>query len=104
MVVTAAVSTVAIVVTMVVTAAVVTTTAIVSTLGLRFRRGLVVLGLVVVAVVAIVALLTDLVVVAGADHIIVLNESSLRRILKSYFDYYQHSRTHLSLAKDAPEP
>jgi transposase InsO family protein len=38
------------------------------------------------------------------DHIIVLNESSLRRILKSYFDYYQHSRTHLSLAKDAPEP
>ena len=38
------------------------------------------------------------------DHIIVLNELSLRRILKSYFDYYQHSRTHLSLAKDAPEP
>jgi len=38
------------------------------------------------------------------DHIIVLNKSSLRRILKSYFDYYQHSRTHLSLAKDTPEP
>jgi putative transposase len=37
------------------------------------------------------------------DHIIVLNESSLRRVLRSYFDYYQHSRTHLSLDKDAPE-
>ena len=36
------------------------------------------------------------------EHMIVLNESGLRRILKSYFDYYQHSRTHLSLAKDAP--
>jgi transposase InsO family protein len=38
------------------------------------------------------------------DHILVLNESSLRRILKSYFQYYLHSRTHLALAKDAPEP
>jgi transposase InsO family protein len=38
------------------------------------------------------------------DHIIVLSESSLRRILKSYFQYYQHTRTHLSLGKDAPEP
>jgi transposase InsO family protein len=37
------------------------------------------------------------------DHVMVLNESSLRRILRSYFDYYQHSRTHLSLAKDAPD-
>jgi transposase InsO family protein len=36
------------------------------------------------------------------DHVIVWNESGLRRILKSYFDYYEHSRTHLSLAKDAP--
>ena len=36
------------------------------------------------------------------DHVMVFNESGLRRILKSYFDYYQHSRTHLSLAKDAP--
>ncbi len=34
----------------------------------------------------------------------VFNESSLRRILKSYFEYYLHSRTHLALAKDAPEP
>jgi len=38
------------------------------------------------------------------DHVIVLNESSLRRILKSYFRYYGYSRTHLSLDKDAPEP
>ena len=38
------------------------------------------------------------------DHLIVLNEASLRRILYSYFDYCQHSRTHLSLAKDSPEP
>jgi putative transposase len=37
------------------------------------------------------------------DHVVVLNESSLRRLLKSYFDYYQGSRTHLALAKDAPE-
>jgi putative transposase len=36
------------------------------------------------------------------DHVIVLNESGLRRILKSYFDYYERSRTHLSLGKDAP--
>jgi len=38
------------------------------------------------------------------DHIIVLNEAHLRRILRSYFDYYHDSRTHLSLEKDAPEP
>jgi putative transposase len=36
------------------------------------------------------------------DHIIVWNERSLRR-LQSYFAYYQRSRTHLALAKDAPE-
>ena len=36
------------------------------------------------------------------DHVIVLNETGLRHILKSYFDYYERSRTHLSLAKDAP--
>ena len=38
------------------------------------------------------------------NHFIVFNESGLRRILRSYFDYYQCSRTHLALAKDAPEP
>jgi len=36
------------------------------------------------------------------DHVIVPGEKHLRRILKSYFDYYLRSRTHLSLAKDAP--
>jgi hypothetical protein len=30
------------------------------------------------------------------------NALLLRRILKLYFDYYERSRTHLSLAKDAP--
>ena len=33
----------------------------------------------------------------------VFNEASLRHILKSYFEYYEHSRTHLALEKDAPE-
>jgi transposase InsO family protein len=38
------------------------------------------------------------------DHIMVLNESSLRHILKSYFQYYLRARTHLALDNDAPEP
>lgn len=38
------------------------------------------------------------------DHVIVFNESSLRRILSWYCDYYHRSRTHLSLGKDSPEP
>jgi len=38
------------------------------------------------------------------DHVIVFHESSLRRILASYLDYYHRSRTHLSLGKDSPEP
>jgi putative transposase len=38
------------------------------------------------------------------DHVIVANEDSLRRILRSYFCYYHRSPTHLSLGKDAPEP
>ena len=37
------------------------------------------------------------------DHVIVWNRRSLRRILQSYFAYYHRSRTHLALAKDAPE-
>jgi transposase InsO family protein len=37
------------------------------------------------------------------DHVIVLGECHLRRILKSYFAYYHRSRTHLSLDKDAPD-
>jgi transposase InsO family protein len=36
------------------------------------------------------------------NHVIVLNERHLRRILGSYFDYYLHSRPHLSLDRNAP--
>jgi transposase InsO family protein len=36
------------------------------------------------------------------DHVIVLGQRHLRKILQSYADYYLQSRTHLSLAKDAP--
>jgi putative transposase len=38
------------------------------------------------------------------NHVIVFNETHLRHILKSYIKYYHRSRTHLSLAKDAPMP
>ena len=38
------------------------------------------------------------------DHVMVLSERHLRRILSSYFDYYHRSRTRLSLVKDCPEP
>ena len=38
------------------------------------------------------------------DHIIVLNETGLRHDLKLYFEYYERTRTHLSLDKDAPIP
>jgi hypothetical protein len=37
------------------------------------------------------------------DHIIVLGERHLKRMLSSYVDYYNGTRTHLSLAKDAPQ-
>jgi putative transposase len=37
------------------------------------------------------------------NHVIVLNDNHLRRLLKDYFRYYHESRTHLSLNKDAPE-
>ena len=36
------------------------------------------------------------------DHIIVLSEAHLRRILKSYARYYSETRTHFALDKDAP--
>ena len=36
------------------------------------------------------------------NHIIVLNEGHLRRILNEYFDYYHESRTHLSLNRNSP--
>jgi len=38
------------------------------------------------------------------DHVIVFGEVHLRRILKSYADYYNGVRTHRSLNKDAPVP
>jgi putative transposase len=37
------------------------------------------------------------------DHVIVLNERHLRRILQRYFGYYHRTRTHLSVDKDAPD-
>jgi len=36
------------------------------------------------------------------DHVIVLNERHLKRILTGYFDYYHRWRTHLSLGMDSP--
>ena len=38
------------------------------------------------------------------DHVIVFNEASLYRHVKLFTAYYHDSRTHLSLAKDTPEP
>ena len=38
------------------------------------------------------------------DHVIALNEWHLQRILSGYARYYNGSRTHLALGKDAPEP
>ena len=37
------------------------------------------------------------------DHVIVLGERHLKRILSSYVNYYNGTRTHLALYKDAPE-
>ena len=36
------------------------------------------------------------------DRVIALNESGLKRILRSYFEYYERTRTHVSLDKGAP--
>jgi transposase InsO family protein len=38
------------------------------------------------------------------DHVIVLNQTHLRRVLTLYSRYYHRSRTHLGLDKDAPDP
>jgi len=38
------------------------------------------------------------------DHVVVIGERHLRAILAKYVNYYNATRTHLSLAKDAPEP
>jgi transposase InsO family protein len=37
------------------------------------------------------------------DHVVVLNERHLKRILTSYFYYHHRWRTHLSLGMDTPE-
>jgi len=37
------------------------------------------------------------------DHVVVIGERHLLGILSKYVDYYNGTRTHLSLAKDAPE-
>jgi len=37
------------------------------------------------------------------DHIVAINESSLRATLRSYFSNYHDSRCHLGLDKDPPE-
>src|ERR1700675_2531155 len=38
------------------------------------------------------------------DHVIVLDERHLRRLLTAYLIYYHGARTHLALEKDAPTP
>jgi transposase InsO family protein len=37
------------------------------------------------------------------DHVVVIGERHLRGILSKYVDYYNRTRTHLSLTKDTPE-
>ncbi len=37
------------------------------------------------------------------DHVLVLSERHLRRVLTSYFAYYHRARTRLALNKDAPD-
>jgi len=37
------------------------------------------------------------------NHVLVLGERHLHRILTRYFAYYHQARTHLALDKDAPE-
>jgi len=37
------------------------------------------------------------------DHVVVLGERHLRRVLTAYLAYYHGARTHLSLDKDAPD-
>ena len=37
------------------------------------------------------------------DHVVATNESQLRRVIRSYVDYYHADRTHLGLEKGAPD-
>ena len=36
------------------------------------------------------------------DHVVIFGARHLRRVLPAYFAYYNETRTHLSLDKDAP--
>ena len=38
------------------------------------------------------------------EHVVMLNETHLRRLLSQYLIYYHRARPHLSLDKDVPEP
>jgi transposase InsO family protein len=38
------------------------------------------------------------------DHVIVLGEDHLRRLVRAYVEYYHADRTHLGLGKDCPQP
>jgi putative transposase len=38
------------------------------------------------------------------DDVIVFHQASLSRHLQRFLEYYHHSRCHLALAKDPPEP
>ena len=40
----------------------------------------------------------------GLDHVIVLNDRHLRRVLSAYITYYHRFRTHLFLKMDCPHP
>ena len=37
------------------------------------------------------------------DHVIIFGERHLRDVLSTFFQYYNNTRTHLSLDKDCPE-
>lgn len=37
------------------------------------------------------------------DHVIIINEAHLRRVLTAYVQYYHRTRTHLGLDKDTPD-
>jgi transposase InsO family protein len=37
------------------------------------------------------------------DHVVMINDTHLRRVLRDYAHYYDRARTHLSIAKDTPE-
>jgi putative transposase len=40
----------------------------------------------------------------GLDHVIILHERHLRRLLTEYFQYYHYWRTHRALDMDCPQP